>query len=53
MVVRAVELLLDGISNRVVGIKDNDIVDLGILDALSKEKKFDRDVYEMAKILSI
>ncbi|MDU2112457.1 MAG: 6-phosphofructokinase, partial [Clostridiales bacterium] len=53
MGVRAVELLLDGISNRVVGIKDNDIVDLGILDALSKEKKFDRDVYEMAKILSI
>lgn len=53
MGVRAVELLLDGISNRVVGIKDNDIVDLGILDALSKEKRFDRDVYEMAKILSI
>jgi len=50
---KAVELLIEGKSKRVVGIKDNKIIDLDIDDALSMEKEFDQDLYEMAKILSI
>lgn len=50
---RAVELLIEGKSARVVGIKDNKIIDLAIDEALKMEKKFDKDIYEMAKILSI
>ena len=50
---KAVELLLDGKSARVVGIKDNKIIDMDIDEALSMEKTFDKDLYEMAKVLSI
>lgn len=50
---KAVELLIEGKSKRVVGIKDNKIIDLDIDDALSMEKEFDQELYEMAKILSI
>lgn len=50
---KAVELLIEGKSKRVVGIKDNKIIDIDIDDALSMEKEFDQDLYEMAKILSI
>lgn len=50
---KAVELLIEGKSKRVVGVKDNKIIDLDIEEALSMEKKFDQELYEMAKILSI
>ena len=50
---KAVELLLEGKSGRVVGIKDNKIIDMDIDEALSMKKTFDDDLYEMAKILSI
>lgn len=53
MGVRAVELLLDGKAARVVGIKDNKIIDMDIHEALSMTKTFDKDTYEMVKILSI
>lgn len=42
---RAIELLLEGKTNRVVGIADNAIIDLDITEALSKPKKFDVDLY--------
>ena len=47
--VRAVELLLDGKSARVVGIKDNKIIDMEIHEALSMNREFDKKTYEMAK----
>ena len=50
---KAVELLIEGKSGRVVGIKDNKIIDMDIDEALSMKKTFDEDMYEMAKILSI
>ena len=53
MGVRAVELLLDGKSARVVGVRDNKIIDMDINEALSMKRDFDKDTYEMAKILSI
>ena len=53
MGVRAVELLLDGKSARVVGIRDNHIIDMDITEALKMTRPFDKGTYEMAKILSI
>ena len=53
MGVRAVELLLDGKAARVVGIKDNKIIDMDINEALSMERSFDKEIFEMTKILSI
>lgn len=50
---RAVELLIEGKSSRVVGIKDNKVIDMDIDEALSMENTFDDEAYEMAKILSI
>lgn len=51
--VRAVELLLDGQSARVVGIRDDKIIDMEIHEALSMKKDFDKESYQMAQILSI
>ena len=53
MGVRAVELLLEGKSARVIGIKDNKIIDMDINEALSMERSFDKEIFEMTKILSI
>lgn len=50
---KAVELIIEGKSARVVGIKDNKIIDLNIDEALSMKNKFDEDIYQMAKVLSI
>ncbi len=50
---RAVELLLQGKRGRVVGIRNNKIIDEDFDVALKTEKKFDRHLYELAKILSI
>lgn len=50
---RAVELLLEGKSNRAVGKKNNAIIDVDMQEALSVEKKLDMDTYNLASILSI
>ena len=50
---KAVELLLQGKSGRVVGIRNNDIIDEDFDVALNTKKKFDEHLYELAKILSI
>ena len=42
---RAVDLLLEGKAGRVVGIRDNSIVDYDINDALSMELLFDKNLY--------
>ncbi len=51
MAVHAVELLIEGAKNRVVGIKNNKIFDEDIAVALSKKRKIDKKLYEMAQIL--
>ena len=43
---KAVELLNDGIGGRVVGIRDNKIFDEDIDEALSRELRFDHELYE-------
>lgn len=52
MGVRAVQLLLEGKSARVVGIKDNKIMDMDIHEALSIGNKLDNEMYGLAEILA-
>ena len=49
----AVQCLLDGKSSRVVGIRENKIIDMDITEALSIKSKFNEEMYELTKILSI
>lgn len=50
---RAVDLLTEGIGNRVVGIRDNKIVDFDIFEALKMTKTIDMKDYELAHEISI
>ena len=50
---RAVQLLIDSKSSRVVGVKGDEIFDMDIEEALAKKRDFDKDTYELTKILSI
>jgi 6-phosphofructokinase 1 len=43
----AVELLEQGIGNRVVGLKDSKIYDVDIQEALSMSKPFEDDLYDI------
>ncbi len=51
--VRAVDLLMADQGGRVVGIKDNKIVDEDIEEALKKKGKFDDNLYQTAMILGL
>ena len=53
MGVRAVQLLKEGIGNRVVGVKNNEIYDIDIFEALSMKNNTRDDLIELSKILSI
>ncbi|MBQ7653065.1 MAG: 6-phosphofructokinase [Clostridia bacterium] len=50
---RAVELLNEGKGGRVVGIRDNKIIDMGVDEALSQPSNFDEKLFELARILSL
>lgn len=49
---RAVELLEKGIGNRVIGIKDSEVVDYDIQEALKMKKEFPHDLYKIANEIS-
>ncbi len=49
---RAVELLMEGKTNRVVGIRDNHIMDLDIHEALAMEKVFDEELLTISNEIS-
>ena len=49
----AVDLLIQGVGNRVVSFTDNKIVDFDIYEALSMERKFDHELYDVAHEISI
>ncbi|HEY8423891.1 MAG TPA: 6-phosphofructokinase [Clostridia bacterium] len=51
--VHAVKLLKEGKGNRVVGIRDNKIIDMDIVEALSMKRKFDEELYNIAEIVSL
>ncbi len=50
---KAVELLLEGKSNRIVCVKESKIIDVDILDGLSMKKTVSNDLIELAKKLSV
>ncbi|SHK61812.1 6-phosphofructokinase [Clostridium cavendishii DSM 21758] len=45
---RAVELLMEGKTARVVGIRENKIIDMDIDEALAMERTFDNDLFDVA-----
>lgn len=49
----AVNLLLQGKSNRVIGIRDNKYMDMDTNEALEVKKEFDMEAYKIADVLSI
>jgi 6-phosphofructokinase 1 len=49
---RAVELLVEEKTAKVIGCKGMDIIDVDITEALAMSKKFDEKLYEVAKALS-
>lgn len=53
LAVKAVDLLLEDKGGRVVGIRDNNIIDEDILEALSMPREFNKKLYEEAKILGL
>ncbi len=50
---KAVRLLKDGKMNRAVGIRDNKIIDMDIIEAVSMKKKFNYDLYETLQMISM
>lgn len=52
MGVRAVELIKEGKTNRLVGIKDGRIFDIDTEEALAVKPSFDKELYKTAKIIS-
>ena len=49
----AVQLLKNGVGNRVVATKKDDIIDIDIFEALNMKKSIDLDMYKMAMDISI
>lgn len=49
----AVNLLAQGVGNRVLAIRQNKIVDFDIIEALNMEKHIDRDILHLAHEISI
>ncbi|MEA1974691.1 MAG: 6-phosphofructokinase [Bacillota bacterium] len=50
---KAVELLIEGRSSEVVGIKGNEIISIDINKALLIPREIDKDLYKLTQILSI
>ena len=50
---KAVRLLRDGIGNRAVGIHENKIIDMDIIEAVSMKKKFNYELYETLQMISM
>ncbi|NLY44193.1 MAG: 6-phosphofructokinase [Clostridiaceae bacterium] len=50
---KAVELLKDGIGNRIIAMRDNKIVDFDIVEALNMTKKMDPYLMDLARILAL
>ncbi|WP_300382246.1 6-phosphofructokinase [Clostridium sp.] len=49
---KAVEVLLEGKTSRVIGIKNNEIIDEDIDEALALERSFDESLFKMAEEIS-
>ena len=49
----AVEILLEGKSNRVIALKDNKIIDIDIEEGLAMKKDISEDLVKLSKVLSV
>ena len=52
MSVKAVELLLDGQKNVMVGLKDDDIITCPLDDVIHEKPKINKDLLRISEILS-
>ncbi len=50
---KAIRLLHDGVGNRVVGIRNNKIIDMDIIEAVSMKKTFNHELYETLQMISM
>lgn len=50
---KAVRLLKEGIGNRAIAIRDNHIVDMDIIEAVSMKKQFNFELYETLQMISM
>lgn len=50
---KAIKLFEKGEFNKALGIKDNEVIALDIDEALKQEKKFNEELFKIAKVLSI
>ena len=50
---KAVRLLKEGIGNRAVGIHNNKIIDMDIIEAVSMKKTFNYELYETLQMISM
>lgn len=50
---RAVELLMENKGSRAIGIRNDQIIDMDIIEAVEMPRKFNKELYEMAKILAM
>jgi 6-phosphofructokinase 1 len=50
---KAVHLLKDGVGNRVIGIKNNKIIDMDIIEAVSMKKVFNYELYNTLQMISM
>jgi 6-phosphofructokinase 1 len=50
---KAVRLLNEGVGNRAVGIHDNKIIDMDIIEAVSMKKTFNHELYETLQMISM
>lgn len=48
----AVKILCEGKSNRVVGIKNSEVFDMDIIEGISMPRVFNKNLYEVAKIVA-
>ncbi len=51
--VRAIDLILAKQTNRVIGVKNNQIIDVDITEALEMPRTFDKELYDIAHVLSL
>ena len=50
---KAVRLLNEGVGNRAVGIRNNKIIDMDIIEAVSMKKTFNHELYETLQMISM
>ncbi len=50
---KAIRLLNEGVGNRVVGIRNNKIIDMDIIEAVSMKKTFNHALYETLQMISM